>query len=576
MRTVRAVSRWALVGLGLLSFALVPACSADDAAAPAACTKAADCASNVCGKDGKCAASKNGNVGAPAPTDQEKNGTETDVDCGGPTAPKCADGKACQALTDCQNAICDKNVCASVACSDTLKNGTETDVDCGGASCPKCADLKACAAATDCTSGVCTNSQCQVPSPTDGVKNGTESDVDCGGAATNPRCAVDKVCADHSDCESDGCSYQKKCVEHRSCTGHEGGDTCGSGGEGGVGDAQWESCCVTAPAGTGGVAMNKYQVTSGRMRAFLERVNGNVRKFIQDARTANELHGARMDASWDLFLPTAMDGCDQTGTCGADEISDYQADDPSMTPYQGIYTGAYRHLGATVFHGENQSQQGCSVGSPGTHSYWMPANVGSQYFGEPPSEYPQTVYDTKSLNCVNYLMAQSFCIWDGGRLETFAEYTAAGGAPNANGANPGPVPWGSPVPHGVGSDAFYGDRFPEASDATLAGLPAGQTIEWANFAYSYEYPHLVSVDYIVFINAPGRLKYRSPNGHADLVGNLMEMTSDVNGGAGDPRSTNAYWTANGSWEGHGWGYYSYNFTLVNKYGKQGLRCVYPN
>ena len=51
--------------------------------------------------------------------------------------------------------------------------------------------------------------------------------------------------------------------------------------------------------------------------------------------------------------------------------------------------------------------------------------------------------------------------------------------------------------------------------------------------------------------------------------------SDVNNLTASPESTYAYWTANGSWEGHQWGYYGWNFTLVNKYGKQGLRCARP-
>lgn len=33
-----------------------------------------------------------------SPSDGKKNSTETDIDCGGTNAPKCADGKAC--LTD--------------------------------------------------------------------------------------------------------------------------------------------------------------------------------------------------------------------------------------------------------------------------------------------------------------------------------------------------------------------------------------------------------------------------------------------------------------------------------------------
>jgi len=103
--------------------------------------------------------------------------------------------------------------------------------------------------------------------------------------------------------------------------------------------------------------------------------------------------------------------------------------------------------------------------------------------------------------------------------------------------------------------------------------PAGYSIEESDFNYSYEYPNLTSMDYIVFLSAPGRFNRRI-NGIADLVGPMMEITSDVNNVTTSPKTTLARWTANGSWEGHGWGYYGWDFTLVNKYGKQGLRCVY--
>jgi hypothetical protein len=56
---------------------------------------------------------------------------------------------------------------------------------------------------------------------------------------------------------------------------------------------------------------------------------------------------------------------------------------------------------------------------------------------------------------------------------------------------------------------------------------------------------------------------------------MMEITSDVNNVSATPASTATRWTANGSFEGHQWGFYGWNFSLLNKYGKQSLRCVYP-
>jgi hypothetical protein len=151
------------------------------------------------------------------------------------------------------------------------------------------------------------------------------------------------------------------------------------------------------------------------------------------------------------------------------------------------------------------------------------------------------------------------------------------------------VPWGAPIPFGPGSSTYFGFRFPTATDASLRALnlpstdpnykyvpPAGKSIEWATYLYSYEYPNLGNnFDFIVFLSAPGRLKARSANGHADFVGPMMEITSDINNKTTSPKTTNTRWTANGSWEGHQWGYYGWNFSLLNKYGKQSLRCVYP-
>ena len=57
-----------------------------------------------------------------------------------------------------------------------------------------------------------------------------------------------------------------------------------------------------------------------------------------------------------------------------------------------------------------------------------------------------------------------------------------------------------------------------------------------------------------------------------------EFARNPPGGAAHPRSTTAGWNDPGSFEGHGWGYNSpwpSSFHLLNKYGKQGLRCVYP-
>lgn len=432
----------------------------------------------------------------------------------------------------------------------------------------KCPVEPSCNGPADCESGVCNAGVCAAPSPTDGIKNGLESDVDCGGAG-NPKCATGKQCNGHGDCASDGCSYENKCIAFRSCTRHFGGDTCGYGGDGSLGPAQWESCCATAPSGN--AWLDKYLVTAGRMRSFIDRTSGNVRKWVRDARAAGKIPAnALMRPEWDLYLPIAMDGCDRTGTCAADELSD----PASANPYVGIYTSAYRQLGGETFRGQGLQLHGCRVDSPGTHSYWLPPQVQAQYFADLPAEHPQELYDQRPLNCVTYLMAQAFCIWDGGRLETFAEWLAAWG--------PDEMPWGpGPTPWGPDSKSYYGNRFPFASDAMIADppgpVPDGKTIEYANWRFSYESPVGIQSDYIVFLNPPGRLKGRGPAGHADIVGSMFEHTGDITTDTLDPSTATNRWTTNGTWQGHGFGktiVYDAQFHLMNKYGAQGLRCAY--
>ncbi len=140
----------------------------------------------------------------PTCTDKSQNGAETDVDCGGPTCPKCASGRWCKAAADCWSGVCNAGVCAFPACNDAVKNGSETDVDCGGPACAACPDKKGCLGAKDCQSGVCQAGQCVAPTCADKVKNGAETDVDCGGGSCNA-CASGWGCTKDTDCASKVC-----------------------------------------------------------------------------------------------------------------------------------------------------------------------------------------------------------------------------------------------------------------------------------------------------------------------------------------------------------------------------------
>lgn len=99
-------------------------------------------------------------VAAPTCTDGQRNGTETDVDCGG-SCPRCGMGRTCGGPTDCADPLtCVGGGCYAVSCADGVQNGMETDTDCGGSSCPRCATGRRCQAPTDCVSAACAMNAC--------------------------------------------------------------------------------------------------------------------------------------------------------------------------------------------------------------------------------------------------------------------------------------------------------------------------------------------------------------------------------------------------------------------------------
>ncbi|MBX3221450.1 MAG: hypothetical protein KF795_13090 [Labilithrix sp.] len=354
---------------------------------------------------------------------QEQGDEETDVGCGGKNAPPCPESKRCKVNLDCASQTCVSGTCgpskdgtasgckgaddcASKVCldgackpaapDDGVKNDDETDIDCGGAKAPKCGDGKGCGVAEDCESSVCTSGACAAPSPTDGVQNGGETDIDCGGPNA-PKCELGKACVAHGDCASDGCGYDQKCALARSCTARFGGDTCGAG-EVGDPNAQHESCCTAIPLtnAANSKKLDKYSITAGRMRAFVERFDGNIKGFVSSLG-ANH---ADWDQAWTANMPSNMDQLN-------------------------IELGPY---------GIDGQRQGCYLNGQGARTYWMPDAVNTSFSNEIAHKYGKDVLDAKALQCATFFMMQAMCIWDGGRLATLDELDAQWG---------GTYPWGA-------------------------------------------------------------------------------------------------------------------------------------
>jgi len=117
------------------------------------------------GKAGKCS----GGVCVPTPTclDKQKNGDETDVDCGGATCGPCANGKVCKGAGDCSSGNCLGGKCAA-PCSGCVQSGTcypgTTNNQCGKGGAP----CTSCGVGNTCNAGVCSN--CKHPTVTKSCK----------------------------------------------------------------------------------------------------------------------------------------------------------------------------------------------------------------------------------------------------------------------------------------------------------------------------------------------------------------------------------------------------------------------
>jgi hypothetical protein len=542
---------------------------------PGACQRAVDCPTGAC-RDGRCQTVE--------PPNGTQNDDETDVDCGGSKAPACGDGKKCVVATDCTSAVCTGGVCQAPSPSDGVKNGDETDLDCGGASAPKCAPGKGCGLPADCATGSCgvtkvcldataadgvkngtetdvdcgggapTNAArcetgkacnddgdcsnvrcnagtkvCNPPTAGDGLKNGSETDVDCGGGApTNALgCALDGACATHDDCASKACAISGpkagKCVASKSCVKNEGGYTCGRDDRdfGGATFAH-ESCCETAPLDGSTAKISRFAITAGRMRAFIERLNGNVRGFVQNPMTKP----AGWLAGWDVLVP-----------------SDIGEAETMLGPY---WNNAPNDPNVTEE--SAHSKRSCGYGQYNGHTYWVSTNQASQVFS-------QAQLDVKVLNCVGWHLVRAFCAWDGGRMATVAELNNA----YTNGSAT-TYPW-----------TYAGSAY--ANPAYVLSTPNQD--DRLNHKFNYGFPGGTPATNRItwWLSPPGRFWRGWNKNKVEIAGNVLEWTGD--------QEYNFAW--NSSFENHtgtfnnggDWRTPGDRSDVPNGYYALGARCVYP-
>lgn len=564
------------------------------------CSQDDDCKLDVCSDDQKC-------VDPPADvhTDGRRNGGETGIDCGGVIAQTtpCPEGQGCKTSDDCISTCNDDGTCAAPGPTDGKKNNDETDIDCGGTQAPPCTVGQGCAVNKDCDLIACTGALCVVPTETDGVQNGGETDVDCGGPGVAnstvsyvpPRCVIDKICAADADCASGGCALAAtggKCALPSCATAETAGiTTCGSGETGEAG-AQHESCCrsLVLPTRTGR-RLDKYEISTGRYRTFINKAGPNIKGWVQSYVAA---HPTSALAAMVNTYPTLLQIYPDHDRGDALSLTAHLSQD--IDNYAGI--------------------RGCSnkAGSYSANTYWQDAAHLSDY--NVIRSLPREQSDEKSMNCAMPIMYAAFCAWDGGELALMDDYYDVWPTSQA-------YPWG---PNNLCTVAGTDGRGPYMNPGNI--MPCG-AYNWCNgtdnnggfhcqnlslatdgvHGVFYEWPRGTdrSKDNEPLIGAPGRFPMDSTLAKSggeswkDIFANLAEYTGNLtnaNGAfcdfsastqPGKTPCTNAQHGFSGSqyngipnvglvgttWEGHIYNRTVNGIVATFSYGKFGARCARP-
>jgi len=290
------------------------------------------------------------------------------------------------------------------------------------------------------------------------------------------------------------------------------------------------------------VYLDKYEITAGRMRAFVQAVTAS-QGGVADIKGYMDAHRpARWNDAWGAVLPSAFQD-------GQPEIT-YQISNPTPKVYEplrgyfypgqdivaptgalsAVSNGSYsiwpsivNTFGELHFFDEYSSTAAnhnlnCSntSGSYGRGTYWLPPG------GNINRQFDQATMDRRALNCTTNAMFAAFCAWDGAELvtEDVMQYVVGGSLStsghigNCAGCRIGAAPTAASGSCTRGLNITYDSGGSYSACPNLPGYDPGPN-EGMDASGRIFAPGIVADDVIRVV--------ATDEGWYDLIGNLMEI-----------------------------------------------------